>query len=148
MENKILNLVFGSVLISLAGCASRPFDYEGIAHRAAYAGICQREGLITADQFSSYTSFQLNEYASQWSHDQGTLKAIYLDQLEINRKFKINSERDRDELKMDCANISTVAKRVNPNNAVRQQSSPAYQYKKPLTTDCMTTNGLTTCTTN
>lgn len=146
MKNKLFYLLLGSIFF--AGCASKPFDYEGTAHRAAYAGICQREGLITPDEFSSYTSFQLDEYAKQWSHDRRTLEAIYLDQLDQNRKVKINSERDRDELKMNCANISTVAKRVNPNNAARKQSTPEYQYKPPTTTNCMTTYGWTRCTTN
>lgn len=146
MNRKLFYLLLGS--ISLAGCASKPFDYEGTARRAAYASFCQREDLITQDEFASYTSFQLGEYADQFTHDSNQLKTRYLDLLDKARRTSINSERERDELKMNCAKIATVAKRVNPNNTAKQQSQSGYQYKPPTTTNCRTVYGWTHCTTN
>lgn len=147
MNNKLAYLLIGPIL--LTGCASRPFDYEGIAKRAAIASVCERERLITSGEFSSYTSFQLGEYAGQYSHDPSKLRSMYLDQVQESRKYTFNTDSDRDLLRMHCAEISTVAKRVAPNNnAARQNSSPAYQYQPPTTTNCMTTYGWTRCTTN
>jgi hypothetical protein len=146
MRAKFMCLLLGSVFI--AGCASTPFDYEDTARRAAYASLCQREGLISQSEFSNYTSYQLVEFSNQYTHDRQRLQARYLDLLEQARRSSINTQRERDQVNMNCAQISTVAKRVDPNNAAQRQSTPAYQYKPPTTTNCMTTYGWTRCTTN
>lgn len=134
-------------LALLSGCASQFQDYEGTAQRVALANICEREGYLSYEAFSSYSSFQFGGYAHQWIVDQNKLNSMYLNEVQRSSSWKPSTQREQEELKMRCAEIATVAQRVSPNNAAQQQNSSSYQYTAPKTTNCMTTYGYTRCTT-
>jgi hypothetical protein len=102
------------VTIMMAGCAFT--DYEGTASRAALANLCEKEGLITYQEFSYYTSFQLGEYAHQNNQtvDDNKLKSMYHEKVEDLGRYDWKSSRSQEQLRIECGNISTVAERVRP----------------------------------
>ena len=134
-------------ILSLSGCASQFQDYDGTAKRVALANICEREGYLSYEAFSSYSSFQFGGYAHQWIVDENKLNSMYLNEVQRASNWKPSTQREQEELKMRCAQIATVAQRVSPNNAAQQQNSSSYQYTAPKTTNCLTTYGYTRCTT-
>ncbi|MHB8948751.1 MAG: hypothetical protein ACYC4S_06775 [Rhodoferax sp.] len=132
----------------ILGCATPFNDYEGTAKRVAMANLCESKGFISSNAFSNYASYQFGEYAHQNMQivDDNKLRQIYLNQVKIFRNYNI-TDADLENIKINCAEISTVAQRVNPS-AVQQRSSPSYLYTPPVTANCMTTYGWTRCTTN
>ena len=136
--------ILSSIALLLSGCATEFTDYEGTSKRVALANVCQSEGYITQEQFSYYSSFQMNSYAHQWIVDDNKLRSMYFQEVENLKRHDLNSTESREQLKLYCAEIATVSARVQPG-ATQQQS---YQYTPPTSTNCMTTYGWTHCTTN
>lgn len=133
----------------ISGCATPFRDYEGTANRVALANICEREGHISKEAFASYASFQFGEYASQWTVDRAQLQSMYLTEVERTAKWRPSTARETEQLRLNCAEISTVAMRVSPKaRATQQEPAPIYKINPVQTTNCMTTYGWTRCTTN
>jgi hypothetical protein len=131
----------------LAGCATPFRDYEGTAKRVAVANLCEREGMISSEAFSYYSSYQFGEYAQQWEVDKQRLQSMYFDELKRLEYWKPQTSMDKEQLKLRCGEITTVAQRVRPGNRAPTQQ-PEFIFKAPSTTNCFTTNGWTRCTTN
>lgn len=132
----------------LSACATPFRDYEGTANRVALANICEKEGLISNEAFSHYASFQFGEYPRQWIVDEGKLRSMYLSTIDRSGNWRPRTEREREEFRLNCAQIATVAQRVRPSASAQQQIAPTNTYTPPTTTNCMTTYGWTRCTTN
>jgi hypothetical protein len=131
----------------LTGCATPFRDYDATANRAAIANLCEREKLISTQDFNSYVRFQFGEYAHQNMQivDMPRLKTKYLNEFERGTKFLENaSQSDRELLRLRCAQIPSSA-RVAPSQSA---AFPQYFPPIPKTTNCMTTQGWTHCTTN
>ena len=140
----ILTLVAGCLV---AACATPFKDYEGSAKRTAIANVCEREGYISSEAFSYYATFQMNDYPRQWTVDEQKLRSMYFEEVEKSSGWK-PSPSEREQLKLMCAQIATVAERVRPKASTQQQRASEYSYTPPKTTNCMTTYGWTRCTTN
>lgn len=138
-------LILSSVL--LVACATPFNDYEGTAKRVAVANVCEREGMISSETFSYYSSFQFGEYAQQWETDNQRLQSMYFDELSRLENWKPQTSRDKEQLKLRCGEITTVAERIRPGNRAPAKS-PEFTFKPPTTTNCYTTMGWTRCTTN
>lgn len=145
-SNRLLLLLVS--FTALSGCATPFQDYEGTSQRVALANICERQGHISKEAFASYASFQFGGYASQWTVDQARLQSMYLTEVERSANWKPGTIRESEQLRLNCAQIATVAQRVAPNSSPPQPASPSNQYRPPQTTNCLTTNGWTRCTTN
>lgn len=139
-----------TILILTAGClvaaCATPFkDYEGTAQRTAIANLCEKEGYISSEAFSHYATFQMTEYPRQWIVDEQKLRSAYFAEVEKMSGWSI-SQSDREKIKLRCAEVATVAERVRPRSG-GQQRVPEYNYTPPKTTNCLTTYGMTRCTT-
>lgn len=141
-------LLLFTCLTLLSGCATPFRDYEGTAQRVALANICEREGHISKEEFSNYASFQLGEYASQWTVDHAKLQSMYLTEMERTANWKPATMRESEQLRLNCAQVATVAQRVAPKSSPLILPSNKDLYRPPQTTNCMTTYGWTRCTTN
>jgi len=143
---KLLGLILTASLLS--ACATQFKDYEGTSKRVALANVCEREGLISKEAFSHYASFQFGEYARQYIVDEQKLRSMYFEEVERSANWKPTTLKDREEIRLHCAQIATVAARVRPGANSQQSQSSGYTYTPPKTTNCMTTYGWTRCTTN
>lgn len=147
---KALVFTFAGIIgsIALVGCATPFKDYDGTAKRVAIANLCEREKLISTSEFNSYASFQFGEYAHQNYQivDMPVLEAKYVLELEQGTKWLANaSQFDRERLRLNCAEVATVAQRVAPG---RSSAAPQFIVPRATTTNCLTTQGWTRCTTN
>ena len=147
---KTTPLIFVSLtgFAMLSGCATPFTDYNGTAKRVAIANLCEREKFISTSEFNSYAAFQFGEYAHQNMQivDMPKLQSMYLNELEQGTKLMANaSQRDREQLRLNCAQIATVAQKVAPG---RNSPAPQLVPTAPTTTNCMTTQGWTRCTSN
>lgn len=141
---KVKYVISLSTVLLLSGCATEFRDYEGTSKRVALANVCEREGYITQEQFSYYSSFQMGSYAHQWIVDDNRLRSMYFQELNNLKKQDLKSAEAREYLKLYCGEIATVAARVKPGGTQQQTN----QYTPPKTTNCMTTYGWTHCTSN
>lgn len=143
---RILGTFLSACLLS--ACATPFKDYEGTSKRVALANICEKEGLISTQAFSNYASFQFGEYARQWIVDEQKLKSMYFEEVERSANWKPSTPKEKEEMRLYCGQIATVAERVRPGANAQQSQSTGYTYTPPKTTNCMTTYGWTRCTTN
>lgn len=141
----LIALVSTSLLVA---CATPFKDYEGTAKRVAIANICEREGYVSNEAFSHYASFQMGEYPRQWIVDEQKLRTMYFSEVEKSADWKPRTQSEREQFRLMCAQVATVAERVRPNASTQQQRVPENSYTPPKTTNCLTTYGWTRCTTN
>lgn len=130
----------------LTGCISQlpEQEYQAIADRTAAASICKSEGLISSDQFNYYATFQMQGYPSQFSYDPAKLNNLYHARMaEVSTQALSSS--DRINMGLFCADVATVADRVNPARATGAYSAPSVPVYVPTTTNCLTTYGYTRC---
>lgn len=133
--------------ISLLAACATPFpDYDGTAKRVAFANLCERQGLISYEAFSYYSSYQFGEYAKQWQVDSQRLQSMYFEEVKKFDGWTAQTPRIQEQLKLNCGQIATVAERVRPSNQV-QTKPTEFTYKPPVTTNCVTMMGTTRCTT-
>ncbi len=61
--------------LALTGCMTQmpESEYQTISKLVSAAGLCKREQLITADQYNSFVSFQMQRRPAQYLYDQGKL---------------------------------------------------------------------------
>ncbi|HRH04466.1 MAG TPA: hypothetical protein PK702_01440 [Burkholderiaceae bacterium] len=144
--SKALTTVF--LIVLSAGCATNFNDYEGASQRAAVANICQKQGLISADDFAHYAELQMGWGARQNMTivDDGKLRQMYLQKVETFGRWEPRDPSEFERFRLNCAQISVVASRVRGYATQPIQNAPSYT--PPITTNCMTTYGWTRCTTN
>lgn len=132
----------------ITGCATQFNDYEGSSHRAAVANVCQKRGLITADDFAHYSALQMGWGARQNMTivDDDKLQSMYLQKVDQFNRWEPRNSTELEKFRLQCADISVVASRVRGNSSTNTPSMPTYT--PPTTTNCMTTYGWTRCTTN
>lgn len=132
----------------VSGCASQPYrDYDSATSRAAVANMCERKGLVTSEDFAHYSELQMGWGPRQFgSVDSEKMQSLYLEKVAQYKQFEISDESAKERFKMRCAEVTVVASRVKGKNSAPSQSFPTFTPTK--TTNCMTTFGLTRCTTN
>jgi hypothetical protein len=134
---RLIAAVLGFLL--LTGCSSTLTEqqYREISTRTAGASICKREGFISANQFNHYVTFQMKTYPSQFNYDPDKLNQMY-SAMKAEADVTVVKDSERTRLELVCADIATVADRVSSRATA---VAPA-----PTTTNCVTNNGYTSCT--
>lgn len=142
------SLSFFVIVLLTVGCATNFNDYEGASQRAAVANICQRQGLITANDFAHYAELQIGWGPRQNMTivDDAKLRDMYLQKVERLVRWEPRNSAELEQFRLQCAHVSVVASRVRGAGSPPSQSAPIYT--PPITTNCTTTYGWTRCTTN
>jgi hypothetical protein len=148
ISSKNTTLVAALAASLMTGCATQFNDYEGSAHRAAVANVCQKRGMITSDDFAHYSALQMGWGPRQNMTivDDNKLQSMYLQKVEQFNRWGSLSPNDLERLRLQCADISVVSSRLRGNSSANTPIIPTYT--PPTTTNCMTTYGWTRCTTN
>ena len=136
--------IYLSAALFLSGCATEFRDYDGTSKRVALANICESEGYITREQFSYYSSSQMDLNSSAWIVDRNKLRYMYLQEVNELKNMNLKSEDSIENLKLYCGQIATAAERIKHD--ATKQTVNQYQYSPPKTTNCRTIYGWTHCT--
>lgn len=127
-----------------ASCAAQEIkDYDGYAARAALASVCEQRGLVSTTDYAAYMDLQMGWGPRQFGTvNEEKMQAIYRTKVNELSRIEIRSESDKQQFRVACANVTNAA--ANLRAGAGRQSSPTYT--APITTNCVTTYGLTRCT--
>ncbi len=143
-----LLLITLTLAAAVSGCAA-PFtdlDYRNTIGRVSIASICQREKLISNDDYNVYTAYQLSlGQQNRQSVDSNKMQQLYMDELRRLQTVSF-TPKEVDNLRPHCVNVGVVTHRIRQQGY--QQQIPVWIPPPTTTTNCMTTYGWTRCTTN
>lgn len=142
--NAFFKLSLLASFVLLASCAAQEIkDYDGYAARAAVASVCEQRGLVSTADYAAYMDLQMGWGPRQFGTvNDERMQAIYRTKFNELSRIEIRSEADKQQFRVACANVTNAAANLRAGSA--RQIAPAYT--PPITTNCVTTYGLTRCT--
>lgn len=131
--------------LALTGCMTQmpESEYQTISKLVSAAGLCKREQLITADQYNSFVSFQMQRRPAQYLYDQGKLWNM-VQSYSAEADAMVLTDADRSKAQIACAQVASAA-----DEMARMSQAPGVAPQMPVytprNTNCITNYGYTTC---